>query len=164
MNRLLNSVGRTFLHCLSVNCASAITTWPELYVCRYRISWTSPPPRSEDMSQVNAKASNSTFGEPIGGVSVKSDFIPSLLLCLGFAFIFGWGMFTIFFSPQRRTLLKVASIFVCLERMLLLSIRMAASFRQNVRESWAWSEYQQVALSMGPYSRCTYSLRLTCAH
>jgi hypothetical protein len=116
------------------------------------------------MSHVNVPTDNSTFGEPIGGVSVKADFTPNLLLCLGFTFIFGWGMFIIFFSPQRRTLLRVASMFVCLERMLLLSIRMAASFRQNVRESWGLSEYQQVALSMGPYSLCTYSLLLTCAH
>lgn len=107
------------------------------------------------MSQINAQTSNSTFGEPIGGVSVKSDFVPNLLFCLGFAFIFGWGMFTLFFSPQRRTLLRFASIFVCLERMLVFSIRMAASFRQNVRESWGLSEYQQVALSIGSYSLCT---------
>jgi hypothetical protein len=101
------------------------------------------------MSQDNAQTNNSTFGEPIGGVSVKADIAPNLLFCFGFAFIFGWGMFTLFFSPQRRTLLRIASIGVCLERMLVFSIRMAASFRQDVRESWGLSEYQQVALSMG---------------
>jgi hypothetical protein len=142
------------VHRLSVNCASAILRYLSLLrlAIEFRdIPWTSPPPRSEDMSQVNAQISNSTFGEPIGGVSVQADFIPNLFFCLGFAFVFGWGVFTVFFSPQRRTLLRFASIGVCLERMLVFSIRMAASFRQDVRESWGLSEYQQVALSIGPY-------------
>jgi hypothetical protein len=136
---------------------------------RYRIPvhtpWTSPSPssRNDDMSYDNAQVNNSTFGEPIGGVSVKSDFIPNLLFCLAFAFIFGWGVCTLFFSPRRRTLLRIGSISLCLERMLVFSIRMAASFRQDVRESWGLSEYQEVALSLGTYFFVhIYSPPLTC--
>lgn len=86
--------------------------------------------------------------EPIGGLpDGVLDFCINLSFCIGFAIAFGISVFHQF-NPRRRTCLTISTRTITVERMVVTSMRMAASFRTNARAG-GLTEYMQIALSAG---------------
>ncbi|KAG8791978.1 hypothetical protein FRC17_008667, partial [Serendipita sp. 399] len=92
--------------------------------------------------------SNSThpFAEPVGGVAVFSDLVPTLLFLLGFVALTILNAIDCY-KKQRWTMMRFGLVFVPMERMVALSFRTAACFSRDVRESWGMMEYIQTTYS-----------------
>lgn len=93
------------------------------------------------------------FSEPVGGVPVNYDLVPSLLFGIGFAISLGISVFHKF-NRHRRSAVTSASLYIALERIVLAAMRMAGVLRSGLREDWALIEWEQIALSCGFITLC----------
>lgn len=93
------------------------------------------------------------FSEPIGGVPVNYDLVPSLLFGIGFAIGFGINIFQKL-SRHRPGAVISASLYIALERTVVAALRMAGALRPGMRENWALIEWEQIALSCGFITLC----------
>jgi hypothetical protein len=58
------------------------------------------------------------------------------------------------FNRHRRNAVIGASFYIALERAVVVAMRMAAALRSGMRENWALTEWEQIALGCGFITLC----------
>jgi hypothetical protein len=96
-----------------------------------------------------AETRTSRFPEPIGGLALRYDLVPSTLFAVGFFLTWLLHVRELIFFKERRTGMKLSTFLISIERMLTSCMRMSQALDVGARESWGFIEYQQITFGAG---------------